>query len=159
VEVKILSPATSWIEVMALTPKQEKFVLEYIACGNASKAYRAAYNCAKMKPQTVHDTAYTLLQHPEIALMIKELRAEALKRNNITVDDLVSELDEFRVIAKEDRNAAAGVNAVMGKGKLLGLVVDRKDITVHGQISAMSDDELSAFIDEVDVDDADYAED
>jgi phage terminase small subunit len=141
---------------MALTPKQERFVLEYLACGNASEAYRAAYNASKMKPQTVHDTACTLLQHPEVAPRIKAAQAEAVKRNEVTVDSLVAELDEFRVISKEDRNPAAGVSAVMGKGKLLGLIVDRKDITVHSQISAMTDAELETFIDEVDVDSDDY---
>jgi phage terminase small subunit len=141
---------------MALTPKQEKFVLEYLACGNASKAYRAAYNAEKMKETSINDTAWKLLQHPEIAQRVESSQAEAVKRNKITVDDLIAELDEARLISKEDRVGSVMVSATMGKGKLLGLIVDRKDITVHSQISSMTDAELEAFIDEVDVDSDDY---
>ena len=32
-----------------LTPKQERFCHEYLALGNASAAYRAAYSTANMK--------------------------------------------------------------------------------------------------------------
>lgn len=94
-----------------------------------------------------------MLQHPEVSLRVKTGQAEAVKRNEITVDDLIAELDEARLISKEDRVGSVMVSATMGKGKLLGLIVDRKDLTVHSQISAMTDAELAQFIDDVDVDD------
>lgn len=141
---------------MALTIKQERFVHEYIATGNACEAYRRSYDTKSRNQATIMTSANKLLKNPAISKKIEEIRSKARKRNEITVDDLVNELDEFRVIAKEDRNPAAGVSAVMSKGKLLGMVVDRKELTVHGMISSMTDDELMSFIDEVDVDDNDY---
>ena len=41
-----------------LTTKQEKFCAEMLEHGDASKAYRAAYNTSKMKPATINRTAH-----------------------------------------------------------------------------------------------------
>ena len=62
-----------------LTLKQEKFVAEYIRSGNASEAYRLAYNAGKMKPETVNRKAWDLLQNGKISARIDALRAEAAK--------------------------------------------------------------------------------
>ena len=59
-----------------LTPKQEKFCQAYIKTGNATESYRAAYNCIKMKPESVNRMAYDLLQDLKITSRIKELSAE-----------------------------------------------------------------------------------
>ena len=37
---------------MSLTPKQEAFCLAYMETGNASEAYRRAYDADNMKPAT-----------------------------------------------------------------------------------------------------------
>ena len=47
-----------------------------------------------------------------------------LFRSDLTVDDIISELEEAREIAKETKTSAAMVSASMGKAKLLGLVTD-----------------------------------
>ena len=49
------------------TPKQERFVAEYIRTANASEAYRLAYKVGKMKPATINHNAFDLLQNPNIA--------------------------------------------------------------------------------------------
>ena len=36
-----------------LTPKQENFCLAYLETGNASEAYRRAYDVANMKPESI----------------------------------------------------------------------------------------------------------
>ena len=41
------------MDEIKLTPKQERFCQVYIETGNASEAYRAAYNAEKMKPESV----------------------------------------------------------------------------------------------------------
>ncbi len=51
---------------MPLTPKQEKFCLAYLETGNASEAYRRAYNAAKMKAATVNRNAKALLDNTKI---------------------------------------------------------------------------------------------
>jgi phage terminase small subunit len=139
-----------------LTPKQEKFAQEYVITGNASEAYRRSYSASNMGANPVEVEACRLLQSPKVALRVKEIQSKIAERHEITVDDLVVELEEARKLAKVTEQPSSMVAATMGKGKLLGMIVDRKDITVHSQISAMTDEELAAFIDEVDVDDDDY---
>ena len=143
-----------------LTVKQEKFCQELAACGNQSEAYRRAYNVKPTtKDQYVHDTASKLVKKPEISQRVKELQAKSAARHDITVDSLTEMLIEDRQDAKASDQHSVAVAAVRELGRLHGLIIDRKDITVHGAISAMSDDELSAFIIDVDVDDDDYEAD
>ena len=118
------------MDKIKLTPKQEKFCQVYIETGNASEAYRQAYNTEKMKPESVNSKGYQLLQQVKITARLDELRAEHKKRHEITVDTLVAELEEARKLAFETDKAAAAVQATMGKAKLLGLVVDKQETAI-----------------------------
>ena len=118
------------MDKIKLTPKQEAFCYGYIETGNASGAYRAAYNAEKMKPESVAVQAAKMLVSPKIALKIDALRAELRQRHEITVDDLVAELEEARKLAFETDKASAAVQATMGKAKLLGLVVEKQETNV-----------------------------
>ena len=107
----------------SLTPKQENFCLAYLETGNASEAYRRSYDAAKMKPESVNRKAKDVLDNVKIAARLAELRSVAAKRNAITVDDLVAELEEARqaALAAETVQSSAATAATMGKAKLLGL--------------------------------------
>lgn len=60
-----------------LTEKQERFCHHYLDTeGNASEAYRMAYDTSKMQPSTVHYSAWELMNNPKITQRIDELRAE-----------------------------------------------------------------------------------
>lgn len=113
-----------------LTPKQENFCLAYLETGNASEAYRRAYDASKMSVGAINVEACKLLDNPKIALRLSELREPILKRHAITVDDLLAELEEARRLALETEAPAPAVSATMGKAKLLGL--DKQVIEHHG---------------------------
>ena len=115
-----------------LTPKQEAFCLAYIETGNASEAYRQAYSTSRMKPATVNSKAYELLRNGEIAARIDELKAKHAKRHEITVDDLIAELEEARQLAIDTSQSGSAVTATMGKAKLLGL--DKQLIEHSGEV-------------------------
>ena len=83
-----------------------------------------------MKPESVNSKGYQLLQQVKITARLDELRAEHKKRHEITVDTLVSELEEARKLAFETDKASAAVQATMGKAKLLGLVVEKQETNV-----------------------------
>ncbi|HHW7545269.1 TPA: terminase small subunit [Mannheimia haemolytica] len=104
-----------------LTPKQETFCLAYIETGNASEAYRQAYETEEMKSETVHRKAKELMDNGKITARIEELKAEHAERHKLTVDDLLKELEEARILAREKENPNAMTQATMGKAKLLGL--------------------------------------
>lgn len=114
-----------------LTLKQEAFCQAYIETGNASEAYRKAYAADRMKPETIHVQANKLQNNPKITLRITELQGEHRQRHNLTVDDLLAELEEARRVAldSDTAQASAAVGATMGKAKLLGLdkvIVDHR---------------------------------
>lgn len=108
---------------MSLTPKQEKFCLVYLETGNASEAYRQAYDAKSMKPETVNKRASELLDNGDIAGRLSELRAPIIAKAQLTVEDLLAELEEARIAAltAETVQSSAAVGATMGKAKLLGL--------------------------------------
>ena len=113
-----------------MTPKQEQFARLYVETGNASEAYRQAYNTDNMKPETVTNEAYKLLQDPDISAMVDDLKAEARQRHAVTVSDLLHELEQARAaaLAAPTPQSSAAVSATMGKAKMLGLLVDKAEI-------------------------------
>lgn len=115
------------IAVVDLTPKQEAFCLAYIEAGNASEAYRlAGYSAGNDK--TTHEAASRLLKNSKVIARVMALQQKHVERHQVTVDDLVRELDEARKLALDTEAPAAAVAAIMGKGKLLGLIVDRNQV-------------------------------
>lgn len=104
-----------------LTPKQEKFCQAYIETGNASEAYRQAYDAENMSEPSINKEAAILLCDPKITPRVDELKGQHQKRHNVTVDSLIEELEEARKVADADRKAAAMVSATMGKARILGL--------------------------------------
>lgn len=104
-----------------LTPKQEKFCQKYIELGNASEAYRQSYDCKNMTDETIYVKASELLNNGKITVRIFQLQSEHQERHKVTVDDLLSELEEIKERAIVEGNLQVAFNVVMGKGKLLGL--------------------------------------
>lgn len=108
---------------MALTPKQENFCLAYLETGNASEAYRRAYDAEAMSGNAIAVEACLLLDNPKVSLRLSELREPIMQRHAITVDVLLEELEEARQLAMNAATpqSAAAVGATMGKAKLLGM--------------------------------------
>lgn len=59
-----------------LTLKQENFARFYVDTGNASEAYRMAYDAEGMKPESVWTNASILLGNAKVAQRVKELQKE-----------------------------------------------------------------------------------
>lgn len=131
---------------MALTIKQEKFCMVYIETGNASEAYRQAYNAENMTQNAIAVEACRILDSPNISLRIKELKSGHIKRHELTIDDLVAELEEARQAALSAMivQSSASVAATMGKAKLLGLVVDKTDIKLTNA-KELTNEQLAAI--------------
>lgn len=115
-----------------LTPKQDKFARVYVETGNASEAYRQAYDVGEnTKPQTVWSLAYKELAKGYVGARVVELQSAAQERTMVTLESLTSELDEDRELARKEKQASSAISAVMGKAKLHGLLVDK----VTGDVS------------------------
>jgi phage terminase small subunit len=111
-----------------LNPKQEKFCQLYVELGNASEAYRRAYN-SSAKQESVAVNASKLLSETNVSLRVEEIR-EALKANHgITLKNILDELEEARAVALSapTPQTSAAVAATMGKAKLLGFDREKKE--------------------------------
>lgn len=82
-----------------LTIKQENFCNKYIETGNASEAYRFAYDCSKMTPDSINVTASQLLKNPKITLRLDQIQKELREKSNISKEKV---LEKLRAIAFSD---------------------------------------------------------
>jgi len=76
---------------MALTQKQEMFCLAYIETGNASEAYRRAYDAKNMKQETIAKKACGLLAEGNIRGRVEELRGKLEDASIMTAKEALAE--------------------------------------------------------------------
>ena len=102
-----------------LTIKQEAFARAYVETGNASEAYRRAYNAENMKRESIAVNASKTLAHANVALMVSEMRKELAERSMWEREDSVRVL---AAIATEDQDAphAARVSAIKEINAMFG---------------------------------------
>lgn len=108
-----------------MTPKREKFCTAFVETGNASEAYRQAFNAANMKPESIHSKASELLANGEVKARVEELKAKHAERHEITVDRIRDMLLQDRDFARELETPAAAISATMGLAKLYGHLSDK----------------------------------
>ena len=71
------------------------------------------------------------MKHPEVIKLLADLQAIHRQRHTITIDDILQELEQSRLLALENIQCSAAISATMGKAKLLGLdkqVIEHKGI-------------------------------
>lgn len=112
-----------------MTPKQEKFCQLYIELGNASAAYRGAYDAQNMKAETVTKRASELLADGDVTGRVEQLRAQHAEQHGMTVANIAAMLLEDRQFAKDMETPAAAVSATMGLAKLYGHLRDKIEHT------------------------------
>ena len=112
-----------------LTPKQEAFALSYIQTGNATEAYRLAYDTSKMTEKSINENASKLLKHAKVAPRIAELRAPVIEKAGLTLEKHLDDLLRLRNMAVKDAKWAAAIQAEIARGKAAGLYVERTEVT------------------------------
>ena len=137
--------------VQLLNPRQQKFVQAIVEGKTQLEAYKAAgYSYAKMSDENARRQAVKYMRTPRIAQALADARAAAIERISLSADDIVEQLMEARAIALscEPRQVGAAVAASMGAAKILGHIVEHRqvDITHHkpgisGQLVELSEDE------------------
>lgn len=117
---------------LGLTTKQEAFALAFVETGIATEAYRRAYEVTQDRDiPWIHVEACQLLDHPKVALRIKQLQEEAARMSLYTVRAAYDEYHEAINLAKETKNPSALVAAVKGKVALFGLEAPAKSKVDH----------------------------
>ena len=111
-----------------LTQKQENFCLSYLETGNASEAYRRAYNTVGASEKTIWEKASRLLKEGKVRARLEELRTPATESAQITLSQHLSKLEELRELAKEEGKYGPAIQAEIARGKAAGLYVERSQI-------------------------------
>lgn len=99
-----------------LTPKQARFVEEYLVDLNATQAaIRAGYSA-----RTAGQTSFELLKKPEIQILISEAQKKRSKRTEITQDRVLQELaklgfGDIRDIFSDDGSLKHPINMDRGR--------------------------------------------
>lgn len=121
--------------VVELTPRQSRFVDEYLIDLNATQAaIRAGYS-----EKTARQQAARLLSNVNVQESIKNGRDSAKDRNERTMDDVLADLravaqDAMQKVPDRDGNLAminhnAAIKAIELEGKHYGGFVNRQDIS------------------------------
>ena len=131
-----------------LTIKQETFCQEYLTNGgNASDAYRTAYDAHSVKPEVIWVRASELLKNSKVAVRIKELQAETNKKYEVTreyLNDILFEIltDARKILVTPDSEITKKDLELMRKttmdfAKLNGLIVDKAELQHTGTVVVM----------------------
>ena len=108
-----------------LTQKQENFCLAYIETGNASEAYREAYNAAGSSEKSVWESASKMLDNPKVISRLEALREQAARRALLTLERHLEELATLRDEARAEGRYSAAIAAEIARGKAAGLYVEQ----------------------------------
>lgn len=114
-----------------LTAKQEAFIAAFIETGNASAAYRQAYDCSGMSEPSINQNASKLLKHAKIAPRLKELQERAAAKVVLTrawvLERLMANADKAQT--EKDFTASNKALELLGKTDELSMFVERQNVT------------------------------
>ena len=117
--------------IMALNPKQQLFVQEYLVDMNATQAaIRAGYSEA-----TAHSQGPRLLEHAEVRKEIEKGQAERAARIQINAQWVLEKAVEVHTLAKESGNLSAANKSLELIGKHIGVQAFKELIEHSGTLN------------------------
>lgn len=124
--------------------RHERFVREYVANGgNGAQAYRKVAKQYPRKitgmnnPEGYRVVACILRKRPEIQRREWELRDKMAKKADITMDKVLTDIQEAMNLARAQAKPNEIVNAAMSQAKLVGLLRDRVESGGVGEFDGM----------------------
>tara|TARA_R110002020_G_scaffold214207_4_gene421193 strand:+ start:813 stop:1688 length:876 start_codon:yes stop_codon:yes gene_type:complete len=113
--------------ITGMSPRQEKFCMEYIGTGDAVKAYISAnYKPGKNKADTTR-RSYAMLHNPKIQQRITNLRNEAIKHMAWNADKVLDRFNHIYQHALDNGDYTNANRSVESVAKHLGMFVDRSE--------------------------------
>jgi phage terminase small subunit len=108
-----------------LTQKQEAFALAYLHTGNASEAYRQAYNAQNMKSETIHVKASELLKNGKVRGRIEDVQKMALEHAGLTLGEHLTRLQQLSEKAEQEAKYSEAIKAEELRGKASGFYTEK----------------------------------
>ena len=110
-------------EFGGLTPRQEKFCLEYMKTGDPEHAFKVAgYKSKRLKAG-----ANRLFEKPLIQIRLNEIREQALKDIKVNAEKVIDRILEVYDAAMQESDYTNANRAMESVGKHLGMFVDRSE--------------------------------
>lgn len=133
-----------------MTPRQARFVEEYLVDANATQAAIRAGSA----PAGAHVWASRTLRNPKVSAELKKRQEADSERLRVSRENVVSMLLASFQMAKEQGEPAAMVSAARELGRLMGFYaptqarfeVDLVSAAEKGRLEAMTDAELLRLI-------------
>lgn len=102
-----------------LTAKQEAFARAVVEGSSLSDAYRAAYDCSRMKTSTVNRKASELMANGKVAAIVDRARAKAAETAEWNAAVAMGRMMEanaasLSAIVSDEETKQADVNAFLG---------------------------------------------
>jgi phage terminase small subunit len=121
-----------------LTPRQQRFIAEYVKDLNGTQAaIRAGYAAKHASAQS-----YQLLQKTTVQDAIAKFSRQHMLRAGITAQDVIAGLHEEATRMGEGSSHSARVQAWTQLGRYHGLFDNRVERSVTHKLSDLSDEEL-----------------
>ena len=112
-----------------LTEKQINFVLGIQKGLSKSDAYRHAYDCTKMKPDSIWCNASKLASSTKVTQWLAYLKATQITEALYTKEAHILDMAEAARACKENKAWSAYVKAVESLGRCAGHYADKTEIT------------------------------
>lgn len=112
-------------DLPAITPQQSEFVRHILSGKTSSDAYRAAYDCSAMAPNSIWSAASKLAADAKVALWLSAARQAGLGTHVVTLSAHQQQLERLREIAVKTGNVGAAVQAELARGKVAGHHIER----------------------------------
>ena len=125
--------------IAGMSPKQEKFCMEYIATGDSLTAYKSAGYAPGKNHSDTRRRACTLLKRPKIEQRINDLREVALDRMAWSADHVLQRLDEVYQHSLSNGDYTNANRSVENVAKHLGMFIDRSEQRI--KMGALGDSE------------------
>lgn len=136
-----------------LNPRQQRFCAEFISCGNATAAYKAAY--PSVGDNTARVNSSRLLADTRIQSRLKELQSEVVSEkicDSVELQEFLSRVvrreltEELYLPSGERQERANSVRDALKAAELLarisGLYVTKAEVDVQGVVPVVIHDDV-----------------
>ena len=130
-----------------LTPKKKKFADEFFKCGNQSEAYRRAYNCKKMKPETITENASRLMRDKDVSARVQKLQEKIDRKTIADAQEIQETLTKMlRGEIKEECVAVESIGDYQSQATIIEKAITPKDRIKAGELLAKIKGEFNITI-------------
>jgi phage terminase small subunit len=123
-----------------LNPKEDSFCIHYTTIGTEtySNGTRSAME-AGYAEKSAHTSAWKLLKRPAIRERVLELHTENMRRNMITVDKVLADIEHDKILARQKGDIASALRADELQGKYLAMFVERSQVETAEEVKQLTD--------------------